>query len=77
VVQDHIAKAGSDPADSVQKLHRIDPEAVKRTFEQAGFKLEAQDDTFRNPQDDHSKLVFDPSIRHKTDQFLYRFRKPQ
>lgn len=77
VVQDHIATAGSDPADSVQKLHRIDPEAVKRTFEQAGFKLEAQDDTFRNPQDDHSKLVFDPSIRHKTDQFLYRFRKPQ
>jgi predicted methyltransferase len=77
VVEDHVAKAGSDPVDSVQKLHRIDPEVVKRTFEQAGFKLDAQDDSFRNPQDDHSKLVFDPSIRHKTDQFLYRFRKPK
>jgi predicted methyltransferase len=77
VVQDHIAQAGSDPVDSVQKLHRIDPEAVKRTFEQAGFKLEAQDETFKNSQDDHSKLVFDPSIRHQTDQFLYRFRKPK
>lgn len=77
VVQDHVAKAGSDPVDSVQKLHRIDPEAVKRTFEQAGFKLDAQDDTFKNPADDHSKLVFDPSIRHQTDQFLYRFRKPK
>ena len=77
VVQDHVAKAGSDPVDSVQKLHRIDPEAVRRTFEQAGFKLDAQDDTFKNPADDHSKLVFDPSIRHKTDQFLYRFRKPK
>ena len=29
VVQDHVAKAGSDPVDSVQKMHRIDPEAVK------------------------------------------------
>jgi predicted methyltransferase len=77
VVEDHIATAGSDPVDSVQKLHRIDPEVVKRTFEQAGFKLDAQDDSFRNPQDDHSKLIFDPSIRHRTDQFLYRFRKPK
>ena len=29
VVQDNVAKAGSDPVDSVQKMHRIDPEAVK------------------------------------------------
>ena len=77
VVQDHVAKAGSDPVDSVNKMHRIDPEVVKRTFQQAGFKLDAQDDTFKNPGDDHSKLVFDPSIRHKTDQFLLRFRKPK
>jgi predicted methyltransferase len=75
VVEDHIANAGSDPAQSVEKMHRIDPEAVKRTFEQAGFTLDAQNDAFRNAGDDHSKLVFDPSIRHKTDQFLYRFRK--
>ncbi|HZO23649.1 MAG TPA: hypothetical protein VFB37_14190 [Steroidobacteraceae bacterium] len=76
VVQDHAAQAGTSPAESVQKLHRIDPEAVKKTFEQAGFKLDAQDDAFKNSEDDHSKLVFDPSIRHKTDEFLFRFRKP-
>ncbi len=76
VVQDHVAAADSDPAQSVQKLHRIDPEAVRRTFEQAGFKLDAEERTFRNASDDHTKLVFDPSVRHKTDQFLYRFRKP-
>lgn len=76
VVQDHIANSGSDPAQSVDKMHRIDPEAVKRTFQQAGFALDAESDAFRNPGDDHSKLVFDPSVRHKTDQFLYRFRKP-
>ena len=77
VVQDHVAKPGSDPVDSVKKMHRIDPEVVKRTFQQAGFKLDAEDATFRNPADDHGKLVFDPSIRHKTDQFLLRFRKPK
>ena len=77
VVQDHVASAGSAPADSVNKLHRIDPSVVSRTFEQAGFKLEAQDGSFGNTADDHSKLVFDPAIRHQTDQFLYRFRKPK
>lgn len=77
VVQDHAANAGSDPTESVDKMHRIDPGAVKRTFEQAGFKLDSENDTFKNPADDHSKLVFDPSIRHKTDQFLYVFRKPK
>ena len=77
VVQDHVASAGSAPAVSVNKLHRIDPSVVSRSFEQAGFKLEAQDGTFGNAADDHSKLVFDPAIRHKTDQFLYRFRKPK
>ena len=76
VVQDHFATAGSDPVESVNKLHRIDPAVVKRTFEQAGFKLDAEIDVFRNAGDDHSKLVFDPTIRHKTDQFLLRFRKP-
>jgi len=60
----------------VQKLHRIDPQAVRRTFEQAGFRLDAEQDTFKNAADDHTKLVFDPAIRHKTDEFLYRFRKP-
>ncbi len=30
-----------------------------------------------NPADDHSKNVFDPSVRDHTDQFLYRFRKPR
>ena len=77
VVQDHVAAAGRDPMESVEKLHRIDPEAVKGVFEQAGFQFDAEDNSLRNPGDDHTKLVFDPSIRHKTDQFIYRFRKPK
>jgi predicted methyltransferase len=77
VVQDHVAAAGSDPKQSVDKLHRIDPELVKRTFTEAGFAFDGEGDAFRNASDDHSKLVFDPAVRHKTDQFLYRFRKPR
>jgi predicted methyltransferase len=33
-------------------------------------------DHSRNPADARDKLVFDPSIRGKTDQFVYLFRKP-
>ena len=52
------------------------PATVRADFERAGFVLEAQSDMLRNPEDDHSKNVFDPSIRGRTDRFIYRFRKP-
>jgi predicted methyltransferase len=38
------------------------------------FEGEASD--LRNPDDDHSRSVFDPTIRGRTDQFVYKFRKP-
>jgi predicted methyltransferase len=31
----------------------------------------------RNPKDDYAKSVFDPAVRGHTDQFIYKFRKPQ
>lgn len=43
---------------------------------QAGFVLKAESSRLRNPADDHDNNVFDPSIRSKTDRFVYRFRKP-
>jgi predicted methyltransferase len=76
VVQDHVAKAGADPKDSVNAMHRIDPSVVRRDFEAAGFVLDGESAMLAHPDDDHTKLVFDPSIRGKTDQFVYRFRKP-
>jgi predicted methyltransferase len=76
VVQDHVATAGGDPAVTVDKLHRIDPAVVKRDFAKAGFVLEAESPIFAHPEDDHATLVFDEAIRGRTDQFLYRFRKP-
>ena len=74
VVVDHVANAG-DPTQSVTALHRIDPAVLKRDFEAAGLKLEAESPVFANPADDHTKEVFDKAIRHKTDQVMYRFRK--
>jgi predicted methyltransferase len=43
----------------------------------AGFKLDAESSILANASDDHTKNVFDPSVRGHTDQFLFRFRKPK
>ncbi len=76
VVQDHVANPGGDPKEVVGKLHRIDPEVLKRDFLAAGFVLDAESDAMRNPSDDHSAPVFDPKVRYHTDDMLLRFRKP-
>lgn len=76
VVLDHAAVAGSG-IDATDTLHRIDPARVKADVLAAGFKLEAESSILANKSDDHTKNVFDPSIRSHTDQFLYRFRKPK
>jgi predicted methyltransferase len=75
VVLDHAALAGSGIG-STDSLHRIDPARVMRDVLAAGFKLDAESSMLANLSDDHTKSVFDPSVRHHTDQFLYRFRKP-
>jgi predicted methyltransferase len=76
VVVDHVAPAGSDPVATVDSTHRMDPAIIKRDFAAAGLVFEAESPAFRNPEDDHTASVFDESIRHKTDQVMYRFRKP-
>ena len=73
---DHAATPGSG-LDIPDKLHRIDEDIVKSEVEAAGFKLEAESDILRNPNDPRTKPVFDPSIRGSTDQFVLRFRKPK
>jgi predicted methyltransferase len=76
IVQDHVATPGGDAAEVVDKLHRIDPEVVRRDFKAAGFALETESPMFAHPDDDHAKGVFDPAIRGRTDQFLFKFRRP-
>ncbi len=52
------------------------PRRLRTEIEAAGFLLDAQSGVLRNPKDDHKLPVFDPSVRGRTDQVVYRFRKP-
>ncbi len=72
---DHAAAAGS-PTTSGGTVHRIDPAAVTASARAAGLVFVEKSDILANPADDHTKMVFDPSIRRHTDRFIFRFRKP-
>jgi predicted methyltransferase len=74
VVLDHAAAPGATVTNT---LHRIDPAVVKKEVEAAGFKYEGESKVLANATDDHTKAVFDPSLRGHTDQFIYKFRKPK
>jgi predicted methyltransferase len=76
LVIDHVAEAGSGLRDT-ETLHRIDPVRMKNEIEAAGFVLDSQSDALRNTDDDHKLAIFNPTIRGRTDQVLFRFRKPQ
>lgn len=76
IVIDHVAAADA-AADVTSKLHRIKPETVKQEVTAAGFVLEEQSDLLHNADDPHTAGVFDPTVRGKTDQFVFRFRKPK
>jgi predicted methyltransferase len=76
LVIDHVANPGRDTREEVNATHRIDPATIRADFERAGFVFDGESNVLRNPQDDHSKLVFDPSIRGHTDRIVYRFRRP-
>jgi predicted methyltransferase len=76
LVIDHVAEAGSGLRDT-ESLHRIDPQSLRREIESAGFLFDAQSKVLRNAQDDHKLSVFDAAVRGRTDQVVYRFRKPK
>lgn len=76
LVVDHVA--ATDPEfKAPETLHRIDPAAARKEIEGAGFSFDGELPLLRNPADPHTAIVFDPSIRGKTDQFIYKFRKPK
>ena len=77
LVIDHVANPGGETRAVVEALHRIDPATIRADFTRAGFVFAGESDVLRNPQDDHSKNVFDPAIRGHTDRVVYRFRRPR
>ena len=76
LVIDHVAAAGAPVVVTADTLHRIDPAAARAEIEGAGFAFDGENDAIRNSTDPHTAIVFDPSIRGHTDQFVYKFRKP-
>ena len=75
VVIDHVAAPGTSGT-APTTLHRIDPATVRTQVLAAGFVFEGESTVLKRSDDDHTKRVFDPAIRGKTDQFAYSFRKP-
>jgi len=75
IVVDHVAARGSGLS-ATESLHRIDPAAIRREIEAAGFLFDSESKVLANPNDDHLRSVFDPSIRGATDQVVLKFRKP-
>ncbi|MBT8080722.1 MAG: methyltransferase domain-containing protein [Gammaproteobacteria bacterium] len=74
-VVDHYAEAGS-PRETGGTLHRIDPEIVLADLGKAGFVFDGKSEILRNMDDDYGKNMADPSVRGRTDRFVFRFRKP-
>ncbi|MNE09595.1 hypothetical protein D3C80_1022800 [compost metagenome] len=75
MVIDHQAAPGAGNT-VVETLHRIEGAQLRREVEAAGFVFDGETSAVANPADDHTLNVFDEAIRGKTDQFVYRFRKP-
>lgn len=72
-VTDHV---GNDGANNTQ-LHRIPKHFLLEDAKAAGFVVDGESDVLAHAADDHTKMVFDPTLRGKTDQFVVRLRKPK
>ena len=75
MIIDHMAREGRGFSDT-DTLHRVDPSAVRKIVESAGFKFEGESKVLNNPADPRDIPVFDKSIRGRTSQFGYKFVKP-
>lgn len=75
MIVDHTAKAGRGLGDT-DTLHRIDPAAVRKIVEAAGFRFDGESKVLNNAADPLDIPVFDKSIRGHTSQFAYKFVKP-
>ena len=73
LIADHSAKAGEGT--SVGKtLHRIDEAALRKEIEAAGFRLVAEGDFWRHPEDTRDFVTFKPV--GPIDNFVLKYQKP-
>ena len=76
VILDHSGRPGTGNTE-VATLHRIEGAFLRREVEAAGFVFEGETRVVANPADPLDISVFDESIRGRSDQFVYRFRRPE
>ncbi len=69
---EHRGVAGGDNS----ALHRIEQSVTRRMLHDAGFEIISESNLLANPADDHTVMIFDPSIRRQTDRFIIRARRP-
>jgi len=73
VIVDHSGRPGTG-ASETRSLHRIEESVVRREVEAAGFKLVAEADFLRNPNDPRDVPVSTSQVPN--DEFILRFVKP-
>lgn len=76
LIVDHAAATGTGNS-SAQQLHRIEESFARADIESYGLTFKVSSDVLRNPDDDHSVVVFDPAVLGKTDRFVLVFEKPR
>jgi predicted methyltransferase len=73
VIADHSGRPGTGISES-GTLHRVEESLVKREVEAAGFRLAAEGNFLRNPNDPRDRQEPDPP--QPKDEFVLRFVKP-
>lgn len=73
VLADHSGRAGTGISES-GTLHRVEEAFLRREVEAAGFKLVAEGNFLRNPNDPRDKNTPDPPM--PKDEFVLKFAKP-
>jgi predicted methyltransferase len=74
-ILDHQANPATSE-DNIATLHRIEKAQIVREVTAAGFKLVGESDVLHRSSDDHTKSIFDVSVKGHTDQYLLKFQKP-
>jgi predicted methyltransferase len=73
VIADHSGRPGTGISES-GTLHRVEEAFLRKEVEAAGFKLAAEGDFLRNPNDPRDKNTPDPP--QPKDEFVLKFVKP-
>jgi predicted methyltransferase len=73
IVADHSAAPGAGTGVG-KSLHRIEESALKQEVEAAGFRLMAEADFLRHPEDLRDAVVFRPKV--PVDEFVLKFVRP-